>query len=56
MRGNNGCQIGSNDYIQRIEHEVFRQDISMMHSARFGTPNYAELLKESLEKIAHTLE
>lgn len=56
MRGNNGCEIGSNDYIQRIEHEVFRQDISMMHSARFGTPNYAELLKESLEKIAHTLE
>ena len=56
MRGNNGCEIGSSDYIQHVEHEVFRQDILIMHSARFGTPDYAELLKESLEKIARTVE
>ena len=54
--GFNGAAIGSGDYIQRIEHNVFLSDLSMAYSARFGSPSYTSLLRDSLGTIAHTLE
>lgn len=54
--GSNGAAIGSSDYLQRIEHDVFLSDLSMMYSARFGSPSYTALLKDSLDSIAHTME
>lgn len=54
--GFNGAALGSGDYIQRIEHDVFLTNLSMMYSARFGAPSYAALLRDSLSEIAHTLE
>lgn len=54
--GSNGAAIGSSDYLQRIERDVFLNDLSMMYSARFGSPDYTALLKDSLDSIAHTME
>ncbi len=54
--GSNGAAIGSSDYLQRIERDVFLGDLSMMYSARFGSPCYTALLKDSLDSIAHTME
>ncbi|MCI9331134.1 MAG: hypothetical protein HFG05_03025 [Oscillibacter sp.] len=54
--GSNGAAIGSSDYLQRIERDVFLSDLSMAYSARFGSPNYTSLLRDSLDTIAHTLE
>ncbi len=52
--GSNGAAIGSRDYLQRIERDVFLTDLS--YSARFGSPSYTALLKDSLDSIAHTME
>ena len=54
--GSNGAAIGSSDYLQRIEHDVFLSDLSMMYSARFGSPDYTSLLRDFLDSIAHTME
>lgn len=54
--GSNGAAIGSGDYLQRMERDVFLNDLSMMYSARFGTPGYTALLRDSLDSIAHTME
>lgn len=54
--GFNGAALGSDDYIQRIEHDVFLDDLPTTYSARFGAPSYAALLRDSLFEIAHTLE
>lgn len=54
--GSNGAAIGSGDYLQRIERDVFLSDLSMMYSARFGAPSYTALLHDSLDSIAHTME
>lgn len=54
--GSNGAAIGSNDYLQRIERDVFLSDLSMTYSARFGAPSYTALLRDSLDSIAHTME
>lgn len=54
--GFNGATLGSGDYIQRIEHDVFLDDLPTAYSARFGAPSYAALLRDSLFEIAHTLE
>lgn len=54
--GSNGAAVGSGDYLQRIERDVFLTDLSMMYSARFGSPGYTALLKDSLDSIAHTME
>lgn len=54
--GSNGATIGSGDYLQRIERDVFLTDLSMMYSVRFGSPSYTALLKDSLDSIAHTME
>jgi len=54
--GFNGAVIGSGDYLQRIERNVFLSDLSMAYSARFGSPSYTSLLRDSLGTIAHTLE
>lgn len=51
----NGIEIGSCDYIQRVEESVFSANVPFMYSARFGTPNYLGLLKSSLDEIACTL-
>jgi len=39
-----------------MERVVFRQDVPTMFSARWGSPDYDGLLKNSLESIAHQLE
>lgn len=54
--GSNGAAIGSGDYLQRIERDVFLSDLSMMYSARFGSPDYTSLLRDFLDSIAHTME
>ena len=54
--GSNGAAIGSGDYLQRMEHDVFLSDLSMTYSARFGAPGYTALLRDSLDSIAHTME
>ena len=54
--GSNGAAIGSSDYLQRIERDVFLCDLSMTYSARFGAPSYTALLRDSLDSIAHTME
>ena len=54
--GSNGAAIGSSDYLQRIERDVFLSDLSMTYSARFGAPSYTALLRDSLDSIAHTME
>lgn len=54
--GSNGAAIGSSDYLQRIERDVFLSDLPMMYSARFGSPSYTALLRDSLDSIAHTME
>ena len=51
-----GTAIGSSDYLQRIERDVFLSDLSMMYSARFGAPGYTGLLRDSLDAVAHTVE
>lgn len=53
--GSNGAAIGSSDYLQRIERDVFHSDLSMMYSARFGSPDYTALLRDSLDEISNTL-
>lgn len=54
--GSNGASIGSGDYLQRMERDVFLSDLSMTYSARFGSPDYTALLRDSLDSIAHTME
>lgn len=39
-----------------MERDVFLSDLSMMYSARFGSPGYTALLRDSLDSIAHTME
>ena len=43
-----GAVIGSGEYLQRIKRDVFFSDLSMAYSARFGSPDYPALLKDSL--------
>jgi len=51
--GFNGAVIGSGDYLQRIERNVFLSDLSMAYSARFGSPSYTSLLRDSLKVCSH---
>ncbi|QNL45789.1 PE/PPE C-terminal domain-containing protein [Oscillibacter hominis] len=55
-RGSCGHAIGGSECLTHMEREVFVKELPAAHSARWGSPDYAGLLKDELESIARQLE
>lgn len=55
-RGQCGCTIGSNGYLEWMEAGFVARSLPLSSSARWGIPNYALLFQDALKSVAHQLE